>query len=78
MTKERLLSTLALVRAGVEHGSKRWTLDPPDFGTGKDEDETDRRTGLAKQLMADVYDLSGKLTKGQSPILRSPQHPSTT
>lgn len=65
MAKERLLSTLALVRAGVEQGSKAWTLDPPDFGTGAGEDDGERRTGLARELMKDVYDLSGKLTKGE-------------
>lgn len=66
MAKERLLSTLALIRAGVEHGSKAWALDLPDSGTGASGDDGERRTALAKQLMGDVYDLSGKLTKGPS------------
>ncbi|BGP50119.1 hypothetical protein JCM10450v2_006030 [Rhodotorula kratochvilovae] len=60
MPRDRLLSTLALVRAGVEVGGRRWGLE------ALMEDEVDAREQneeLAKRLMKDVYELSGALTK---------------
>ena len=58
MEKERLLSTLALVRAGIEYGSTDWVLG--------DEKEQREKEHKSSQLMAAVYELSGKLTKGES------------
>lgn len=60
MPKERLLSTLALVRAGIEYGSKVWRLEP----VGEGDPESGER--LAKHLMDDVYSLSSGLAKGAS------------
>lgn len=59
LSKERLLSTLALVRTGVEFCSKQWGLD---LNRGK---ET-VRSSLADKLMKEIYDLSALLTKGAS------------
>lgn len=56
MPKERLLSTLALVRAGIEFGDNVWHLE-------QDEGE-DGAKDLAAKLMKDVYELSGGLNKG--------------
>ncbi|SDA01500.1 BZ3500_MvSof-1268-A1-R1_Chr10-1g02728 [Microbotryum saponariae] len=56
MNKEELLSTLALVRAGVEFESKKWDLRGVEK-EGEDEE------GLAKRLMKDVYELSKGLSK---------------
>lgn len=64
MSKERLLSTLALVRTGVEFGGKTWGLD---LNRGK---ET-VRSSLADKLMKEIYDLSALLTKGSSPFLNA-------
>lgn len=55
MPKERLLSTLALVRAGIEFGDNVWHLE-------QDEGE-DGAKDLAAKLMKDVYELSGGLNK---------------
>lgn len=63
MSRERLLSTLALIRAGVEFGSKTWSLDAvedPSVHRSRGED----MTTLAKKLMDDVYSLSSTLSKG--------------
>lgn len=66
MPKERLLSTLALVRSGVEFGSPKWELD-----TGNTTEtllERDKRTlELAQKLMGDVAELAENLEKGGSP-----------
>ncbi|ORY76938.1 trafficking protein particle complex subunit 10 [Leucosporidium creatinivorum] len=62
MSRERLLSTLALIRAGVEFGSKSWSLDAvedPSVHRSRGED----MTTLAKKLMDDVYSLSSTLSK---------------
>lgn len=62
MSRERLLSTLALLRSGVEFRSNSWRLETAeavDTGSG------DSSVELAKKLMDDVYQLSGTLTKGQ-------------
>lgn len=63
LSKERLLSTLALIRSGIEFGAKEWSLralrEDDDDDEGKDAE-------LAKSLMKDVYDLSGTLSKGLS------------
>lgn len=62
MSRERLLSTLALLRSGVEFRSNSWRLETAgavDTGAGKSSVE------LAKKLMDDVYELSGTLTKGK-------------
>jgi len=67
MSRERLLSTLALIRAGVEFGSKSWSLDAvedPSVHRSRGED----MTTLAKKLMDDVYSLSSTLSKGESPL----------
>ncbi|GAA5881145.1 hypothetical protein JCM16303_004817 [Sporobolomyces ruberrimus] len=60
LSKERLLSTLALIRSGIEFGAKEWSLralrEDDDDDEGKDAE-------LAKSLMKDVYDLSGTLSK---------------
>lgn len=65
MPKERLLSTLALVRAGIEYGSKTWSLEP--FGDG----DAESVEGLAKRLMDDVYTLSNSFAKGASSFISS-------
>ncbi|SGY18944.1 BQ5605_C014g07514 [Microbotryum silenes-dioicae] len=56
MDKEELLSTLALVRAGVEFESQKWDLRGVEK-EGEDEES------LAKRLMKDVYELSKGLSK---------------
>ncbi|GAA5937732.1 transport protein particle complex II subunit TRS130 [Sporobolomyces koalae] len=59
MSKERLLSTLALIRSGIEFGSKRWSLRAlREDGDGHEKDKE-----LATTLMEDVYKLSATLTK---------------
>ncbi|KAL8287387.1 hypothetical protein RQP46_003839 [Phenoliferia psychrophenolica] len=62
MPKERLLSTLALVRAGVEYTSKIWTLEI-DYEASVALEPKERMAELASKLMDDVYDLSKMLTK---------------
>ncbi|CEQ40052.1 SPOSA6832_01657 [Sporobolomyces salmonicolor] len=62
MPKERLLSTLALVRAGIQFGSKKWELPALSDG-GSGEEQRVQNAKLAKQLMEDVYQLSGTLSK---------------
>ncbi|GAA5971043.1 hypothetical protein JCM21900_002788 [Sporobolomyces salmonicolor] len=62
MPKERLLSTLALVRAGIQFGSKKWELPALSDG-GSGEERRVQNAKLAKQLMEDVYQLSGTLSK---------------
>lgn len=63
MPRDQLLSTLALVRAGVEYGSRRWSLDALlDGDDGADLAAQNEK--LAKRLMDDVYRLSATLTKG--------------
>ncbi|KWU42169.1 hypothetical protein RHOSPDRAFT_36290 [Rhodotorula sp. JG-1b] len=60
MPREQLLSTLALVRAGVATGTQTWSLDELL------DDSTDRATqsvALATRLMEDVHRLSSALTK---------------
>lgn len=64
MSRERLLSTLALIRAGAELGTSRWNLDSvcePSLKHSREED----MSNLAKKLMNDVYTLSSKLAKGK-------------
>lgn len=61
MPKERLLSTLALIRAGVEYGSTLWSLDVASQLSPTIEGLSD----LAKRLMDDVYSLSSLLSKGE-------------
>ncbi|GAA5999266.1 transport protein particle complex II subunit TRS130 [Rhodotorula paludigena] len=62
MPRDQLLSTLALVRAGVEYGSPRWSLDALlDGDDGADLAAQNEK--LAKRLMDDVYRLSATLTK---------------
>ncbi|SCV73847.1 BQ2448_6277 [Microbotryum intermedium] len=56
MDKEELLSTLALIRAGVEFESKKWDLE----GFEKEGEDSE---SLAKRLMKDVYELSKGLSK---------------
>lgn len=68
MSKERLLSTLALIRSGIEIGAKEWNLR----ALREDDDEEERQDSeLASSLMEDVYDLSSSLSKGtlSSPLL---------
>ena len=63
MSRERLLSTLALIRAGVEFGSTSWSLDAvtePSEHRSREQDSAE----LAQQLMEDVYNLSSTLSKG--------------
>ncbi|GEM10221.1 transmembrane protein [Rhodotorula toruloides] len=61
MPKDRLLSTLALVRSGVTVGSKDWGLEPVlDHVV----DWKRQNAELAKKLMDDVYQLSATLSKG--------------
>ncbi|GAA5867144.1 hypothetical protein JCM1840_001497 [Sporobolomyces johnsonii] len=62
MPKERLLSTLALVRAGIEFGSKKWELSALGDG-GSGEERRVQNAKVAKQLMEDVYQLSSTLSK---------------
>ncbi|GAA5886852.1 hypothetical protein JCM6882_005915 [Rhodosporidiobolus microsporus] len=60
MPKDHLLSTLALVRAGMDAASGRWGL------AAVVDDDTRAATGnsaLANELMDDVYRLSGSLNK---------------
>ncbi|GAA5988713.1 hypothetical protein JCM5350_001988 [Sporobolomyces pararoseus] len=60
MSKERLLSTLALIRSGIEIGAKEWNLR----ALREDDDEEERQDSeLASSLMKDVYDLSSSLSK---------------
>ncbi|BGP56856.1 hypothetical protein JCM8202v2_004489 [Rhodotorula sphaerocarpa] len=60
MPRDQLLSTLALVRAGVPPHAKEWALDAVlDETAGK----LERNEDLARRLMADVHALSGALTK---------------
>ncbi|BGP09807.1 hypothetical protein JCM10049v2_005681 [Rhodotorula toruloides] len=60
MSKDRLLSTLALVRSGVTVGSKEWGLEPVlDHVV----DWKRQNAELAKKLMDDVYQLSATLSK---------------
>lgn len=61
MPRDRLLSTLALVRSGVIVGSKEWALEPV---LDQVVDWKRQNTELAKKLMDDVYRLSGTLSKG--------------
>lgn len=64
MPKERLLSTLALVRAGVEYRSKVWALDI-DQEASIALSPQERMAELAEKLMDDVYKLSTMLSKGE-------------
>ncbi|BGP01777.1 hypothetical protein NBRC10513v2_005416 [Rhodotorula toruloides] len=60
MPKDRLLSTLALVRSGVSVGSKEWGLEPVlDHVV----DWKRQNAELAKKLTDDVYQLSATLSK---------------
>ncbi|GAA5847602.1 hypothetical protein JCM3766R1_000806 [Sporobolomyces carnicolor] len=60
MPKERLLSTLALIRSGIEIGAREWSLR----ALREDEDhEDDNDAELATSLMRDVYELSSTLSK---------------
>lgn len=67
MSKERLLSTLALVRAGIEYGSKVWSLDTLREASSSMSKEEGNRV-LAQRLMDQVYELSGLLLKGTSTL----------
>ena len=60
MSKERLLSTLALVRSGIEFGAKEWNLR----ALTEDGDGSEKVVELAASLMKDVHELSAELTKG--------------
>lgn len=61
MPREQLLSTLALVRAGVATGGQTWNLDELlDDST----DRAEQSVALATRLMEDVHNLSSALTKG--------------
>lgn len=65
MSKERLLSTLALLRAGIELGSKSWSLGLEGDGTDSVKASNAARLELAKRLTDDVYQLSSTLSKGE-------------
>lgn len=68
MPKERLLSTLALIRSGIEIGAREWSLR----ALREDEDhEDDNDAELATSLMRDVYELSSTLSKGEPSSRRS-------
>lgn len=67
MPKEKLLSTLALVRAGVEYGSKVWTVETAEHAEIH-LSEQERMADLAQKLMDDVYTLSSMLNKGERPL----------
>ena len=56
--KDQLLSTLALIRSGLEAGSLRWTL--AEAGA----DQPRQGDASASNLMADVKRLSEKMDKG--------------
>lgn len=62
MSKERLLSTLALVRSGIEFGAKEWNLR----ALTEDGDGNEKNVDLATSLMKDVHALSADLSKGTS------------
>lgn len=71
MPRDRLLSTLALVRAGVTYGGRRWGVEEAlleeGMGGGADGEDVARlNEEAAGRLMRDVYELSGTLTKGVS------------
>lgn len=70
MSRERLLSTLALIRAGVEFDSKTWSLDAVEDPSVYRSRGEDTRT-LATKLMDDVYSLSSTLSKGESSFVLS-------
>ncbi|GAA5902878.1 transport protein particle complex II subunit TRS130 [Sporobolomyces salmoneus] len=62
MSKERLLSTLALIRSGIEFGAKEWSLRA--LREDEDHEDEENKDGhLATTLMKDIYDLSSTLTK---------------
>ncbi|KAM0751302.1 hypothetical protein T439DRAFT_325449 [Meredithblackwellia eburnea MCA 4105] len=64
MPRDRLLSTLSLIRAGVEFESKDWNLDiPPSTVPAADLSKGERMKELAAELMQTVYKLSGLLSK---------------
>ncbi|GAA5977541.1 hypothetical protein JCM10908_005008 [Rhodotorula pacifica] len=60
MPREQLLSTLALVRAGVPVGGKTWNLDEL---LDDSMDRAAQSVALASKLMGDVHRLSSALTK---------------
>ncbi|GAA5906420.1 hypothetical protein JCM8208_004655 [Rhodotorula glutinis] len=60
MPRDRLLSTLALVRAGVTYGGKTWGLEALVEEGAEVESQNEV---CARRLMRDVYDLSATLTK---------------
>lgn len=67
MSKEQLLSTLALIRSGIEYGAKEWNLRAlAEDGEGREKD-----IEVATSLMQDVYDLSRTLSKGECSFSRS-------
>jgi hypothetical protein len=63
LPKERLLTSLALVRAGIEFGSISWSLDSLR-DTESPTSSPEEKKKLATQLMADVRRLASLLTKG--------------
>ncbi|GAA5990656.1 hypothetical protein JCM11641_001264 [Rhodosporidiobolus odoratus] len=63
MPKDRLLSTLALIRAGMRNDGRRWALRPVSDAIQTGEDEQIGRAMLAEQLMSEVHRLSGFLNK---------------
>ena len=67
MPKDRLLSTLALVRAGVEYSSKIWAIEIDDDASVALSPQ-ERTVELAQKLMDDVYSLSTMLNKGDQPL----------
>lgn len=62
MPREWLLSTLALVRSGIEFGAKEWH-QPVAMRSEAERGETEEQTALATRLIADVRRLASKLEK---------------
>ncbi|KPV71634.1 uncharacterized protein RHOBADRAFT_56475 [Rhodotorula graminis WP1] len=60
MPRDRLLSTLALVRAGVTYGGRTWGLEALVEEGAEVHSQNEE---CARRLMRDVYDLSATLTK---------------
>lgn len=75
MPRDRLLSTLALVRAGVTYGGRTWGLEAL---VEEGADVESQNEECARRLMRDVYELSATLTKGAfslpRPLPLAPSH----
>ncbi|BGP18137.1 hypothetical protein JCM10213v2_006192 [Rhodosporidiobolus nylandii] len=68
LPKDRLLSTLALIRTGMTSQPPRWGLEAvADEGTGSGDGKA-RMAALAKKLMDDVYTLSATLSKDEDGV----------